>query len=420
MNCVDLFVYNEVLFIQESKTDKMIQYKTNGWRSKMDVFGLRTPGSIYGGAGCLKKINEVIEKESAHKILVFTDKGIERSGLSKMLTDILDVLSIDYRVIDSLMAEPSYKDVERALESIGAEDFDLIIAIGGGSVMDAAKLGSVLINASYKITDLLLDPQVARKSIKSVMIPTTCGTGSEATPNAIVLVPEKDVKIGIVNAEMIPDYVFLDPEMIKNLPSHILAGTAVDALAHAVECYTSKKATAFSDLYALASAKMIFQNIREAYVDPTNLVAKSNLLIAAYYGGVAITGSGTTAVHALSYPLGGKYHIPHGVSNAILLPHVMEFNKPSCSGRLAEICDAINPGFEAKSKDEKAEHIIEELLDVVKVTQIPTNLKEFGVEMDQLENLVGSASQVTRLLVNNPREMKKDDIRNIYLKIMKE
>ena len=146
------------------------------------------------------------------------------------------------------------------------------------------------------------------------MIPTTCGTGSEATCNAIVAVPEEQSKKGIVNDSMIPDYVVLDSNMIRKLPKSIVAATGVDALAHVVECFTSKKATPFSDTYAVAGAKLIFHNIREAYNNPDNMEAKSNMMTGAFYGGVAITGSGTTAVHALSYPLGGKYHIAHGVS----------------------------------------------------------------------------------------------------------
>ncbi len=169
---------------------------------------------------------------------------------------------------------------------------------------------------------------LAKKQIKTVMIPTTCGTGSEATCNAIVAVPEEQSKKGIVNDSIIPDYVVLDSNMIRKLPKSIVAATGVDALAHVVECFTSKKATPFSDTYAAAGAKLIFHNIREAYNNPDNMEAKSNMMTGAFYGGVAITGSGTTAVHALSYPLGGKYHIAHGVSNAILFCKAIGIENP--------------------------------------------------------------------------------------------
>ena len=285
--------------------------------------------------------------------------------------------------------------------------------------MDAAKLCCVLKDADYTIKDLLNDPTLAKKQIKTVMIPTTCGTGSEATCNAIVAVPEEQSKKGIVNDSMIPDYVVLDSNMIRKLPKSIVAATGVDALAHVVECFTSKKATPFSDTYAAAGAKLIFHNIREAYNNPDNMEAKSNMMTGAFYGGVAITGSGTTAVHALSYPLGGKYHIAHGVSNAILFAHVMEFNKDACSKRLAILCDAVYPEHAGKSEDEKAQYMINQIADIVKVTNIPTDLKEFGVKPEDLDFLVDAGSKQQRLLVNNMKELSLDDIRNIYLKVLK-
>ena len=251
------------------------------------------------------------------------------------------------------------------------------------------------------------------------MIPTTCGTGSEATCNAIVAIPKEQSKQGIVNDAMIPDYVILDSQMIRRLPKSILAATGVDALAHAVECYTSRKATPFSDTYAMASAKLIFQNIREAYHNPNNMEAKSNMLLGAFYGGAAITASGTTAVHALSYPLGGKYHIPHGVSNAVLFAHVMEFNKDACKRQLAQICDNIHPVMAMEDEEKKAQYVIDEIADIVRETEIPLNLDRFGVTLDDLDFLVEAGSRQTRLLVNNQKELSLKDIRDIYQKVLK-
>ena len=298
-------------------------------------YQIKIPSCVCGGEGCVENIKDIIKKENAKKLIVFTDKGIRGAGLLDILTNTLDEIKAEYQIFDDLTAEPAYQDVERVIKEAEGCSGDLIVAIGGGSVMDAAKLCSVLKGASYTVRDLLKDPSLAKKQVKTVMIPTTCGTGSEATCNAIVAIPEEESKKGIVNDSMIPDYVLLDSQMIRKLPKAIVAATGVDALAHAVECYTSKKATPFSDTYAAASAKLIFKNIKEAYDNPENMEAKNNMLLGAFYGGVAITGSGTTAVHALSYPLGGKYHIAHGVSNAILFAHVMEYNKSACSERLA-------------------------------------------------------------------------------------
>ena len=333
---------------------------------------LTIPGVVYAGPGSVEKINEVLQREKAQSVLLFTDKAVRGAGLTKRVEEICSAVKLT--VIDDLASEPSYQDVERVIDEVSVANIDLVIGVGGGSVMDAAKLASIVIGADYGVRDLLKDPTIAKKYIKSLMIPTTCGTGSEATCNSIVAIPEEQSKQGIVNNCMIPDYVILDAEMIRHLPPKVLAATGVDALAHVVECFTSNKATILSDTYAIEGAKKIFHNIREAYADGDNMDAKTEMLIGAFYGGVAITGSGTTAVHALSYPLGGKYHIAHGVSNAILIAHVMEFNKDACTERLAALCDAVYPEKYAETADSKADYIISEIKDVVAKVHIPTKL----------------------------------------------
>ncbi len=382
-------------------------------------YQIKIPSCIYGGENCIQNVQQILKTEQVKNVLVFTDKGICATGLLDILTNILDSMPITYAVMDDLVAEPSYQDVERVIQEAEQFQGDFIIALGGGSVMDAAKLCSVLKGAAYTVKDLLQNPDIATKQIKSLMIPTTCGTGSEATCNAIVAIPQEQSKKGIVNQNMIPDYVILDAQMIRNLPKSIVAATGVDALAHAVECFTSKKATPFSDTYALASAKLIFHNIKQAYKNPEDMNAKNNMLLGAFYGGVAITGSGTTAVHALSYPLGGRYHIAHGVSNAILFAHIMKLNQDACAERLAEMSDVVFPENANQSIQKKAENIIEEIAEIVRVTEIPTDLSTFGVKMEDLDFLVDAGSKQQRLLVNNKKELSLDDIRNIYLKVLK-
>ncbi|MCI1823929.1 MAG: iron-containing alcohol dehydrogenase [Megasphaera sp.] len=376
---------------------------------------LTIPAITYAGQGSIEKITEIIECEQVRSILIFTDKGVRESGLTKRIEELCSKNS--YTVIDDLASEPSYQDVERVIEETKGASIDFIIGVGGGSVMDVSKLASIVIGAEYSVRDLLQDPSIAKKYIKTVMIPTTCGTGSEATCNAIVAIPEKQSKQGIVNNCMIPDYVILDADMINQLPPKIIAATGVDALAHVVECFTSKKATILSDTYAKEGACKIFHNIREAYADAANMEAKMEMLMGAFYGGIAITGSGTTAVHALSYPLGGKYHIAHGVSNAILFAHVMEFNKDACANRLAMLCDAVYPEKYNESVNVKADYIIEEIKDIVDKVNIPTNLEELGVKAEDLDFLVEAGSQQQRLLVNNCKELSLDDIRYIYKKL---
>ena len=383
-------------------------------------YQVKQPSCVYAGEDGISRVADIVMKEAVKKIIIFTDASILAAGLVDLLTEKIRALpDIRYDIYSDLKTEPSYQDVMRMTGEADGTDVGLVIGIGGGSVMDAAKLYSVLKGAPYGIQDLLKNPGQARKNLKTLMIPTTCGTGSEATCNAIVAVPEEQSKKGIVSDAMIPDYVILDSGMVAGLPKAIVAATGVDALAHVVECYTSKKATPLSDTYAMAGAKLIFGNIRQAYLHPEDRGAREKMLLGAYYGGVAITASGTTAVHALSYPLGGKYHIAHGVSNAILFAHVMDFNKDVCEERLAALCDGVFPVHYAKSASEKAQIMIDEIADIVRVTNIPTDLNQYGVQMSDLEFLVEAGSRQTRLLVNNMKEVNRSDIRNLYLKVLK-
>lgn len=379
-------------------------------------FNLTMPKEVYSGVDALAQIKEIMA--DVKKVVVFTDKGIQAAGLIEKPLEILKKAGVTFAVIDELPAEPTCDQAQEVIDKFKIENADFIMAVGGGSVMDIAKLASVAASDNYGIRDLLDGPGMAVKSVKTLMIPTTAGTGSEATPNSIVTVPEKTLKIGIVNKEMIADYVILDPDMIKRLPLKIAAATGIDALAHAIECYTSRKSSPFSDMFAMEALALILTNIERACLDSEAMEAKNAMLLGASYAGVAIAASGTTAVHALSYPLGGKYHIPHGVSNAMMLVPVMKFNESMCQGRFATIYDRINNGQLSVSKEEKSKWIIQRLDEIVTKLEIPTSLKEYGIGMKDLEELVSAGMEVKRLLVNNMREVTAEDARKLYLEIM--
>ena len=382
-------------------------------------YTLRMPGAVFGGENSLDNLTNLV-KDTA-KVAVFTDKGIEATGLADLVTAKIGQAGKEYVVFDELPAEPSYQQAQAAIDAFKASGADFIVAVGGGSVMDIAKLASLLKTDEYGVKELLDTPLRAHKCVPTLMIPTTAGTGAEVTPNAIVGVPEKELKIGIVNENMIADYVILDARMIKNLPRKIAAATGVDALAHCIECFTSNKANPFSDLYALEGLDLILNNIEKACDDPEAMAEKNRMQIAAYYGGLAITASGTTAVHALSYPLGGKYHIAHGVSNAILLAPVMRFNSehPAVRERLAAAYDrCCHEEKTCTTVEEKTAWMIARLEHIVKHLDIPTSLKEFGVPAEDLEGLVNAGMQVQRLLVNNMRPVTADDARKLYQEIM--
>ena len=384
-------------------------------------YNLKMPHAVFSGEDALEKISEIFAANNVKRLAVFSDKGIEGAGLLDLPMAKVKETGVEYTILDDLPAEPSYMEAQKLVDQCKEYGADFIMAVGGGSVQDTAKLASILMTDEYGVKELLDEPGRAKKCIKTLMIPTTAGTGSEATPNAIVAVPEKQLKVGIVNTNMIADYVILDAVMIKKLPRKIAAATGVDALAHAIECWTSNKANPFSDIFAMQALDMILNNIERACDDPEAMDAKNKMQIASFYAGVAITASGTTAVHALSYPLGGKYHIAHGVSNAILLTPVMRFNaqSPAFRERLAIVYDrCCHEAVKVQTGDEKAQWVIARMEAIVKHLEIPTSLKEFNVPAEDLEGLVEAGMSVQRLLVNNMITLTPDDARKLYQEIL--
>lgn len=383
----------------------------------LKTYNMIMPRVVYSGENALDNLKTVVK--NVKKAAIFTDKGILSTGLVELPASRLEEMGVPYEIISDLPPEPTYLQVQKLVDEFRGSGCDFILAVGGGSAMDAAKLASLLATDAYTVKDLLDDPSLGVKTVPTCLIPTTAGTGSEATPNAIVAVPEKQLKVGIVNPGMVPDSVILDARMIRNLPRKIAAATGVDAMAHAIECFTSNKANPFSDTFALEAFDLIMNNIERACDDSTALEAKNRMQIAAFYAGVAITCSGTTAVHALSYPLGGKYHIAHGVSNAMLLLPVMRFNEPVIRDKLALAYDRVVHGEKTcTTAEEKSAWIVERMGQIVEHLNIPTSLTEFNVPREDLDSLVEAGMQVTRLLVNNMRQVTAEDARNIYLQIL--
>lgn len=374
-------------------------------------YQMKTPSRVYAGIGVLDEVTRILEQEKPAKVALLTDKGIVETGLHSIVLDRILAAGISVVLIDDIPSEPEYHAVEDVVAKFNACNADFIIALGGGSVMDVAKLASVLVDGSYSVVDLLKTPSLAVKSISTLMIPTTCGTGSEATCNAIVLVPEDEMKVGIVSDAMIADYVVLDPETIRNLPRRIAASTALDALCHAIECYTGNKANPFSDTFSLKALELMFSSMEKAVMSD-DMNAKEDMLLASFLAGAAITSSGTTAIHALSYPLGGRFHIPHGIGNAMLLAPVIRFNAPSCMERLAAIGARFFPE-DGSGVEGRVSRLVGWLEHVVESFDIPS-LSDFGVSEDDLRSLAEDGLAVHRLMDNNPRQMNIDEAVSIY------
>ena len=383
------------------------------------AYSIVHPNRVIAGAGSAQRLPELAAEFGAKRALIVSDKGVARAGLVDAPRAALTAAGIAVTVIDDVPPEPEAKDAQATIEAAcAAGGVDLVIGIGGGSAMDVAKLVAVMLAHPVTLSQLLAKTAIPGRGLPSIMVPTTAGTGSEATPNAIVLVPEDELKVGIVSPRLVPDAVILDPLLTLTLPAQVTASTGMDALTHAIECYCSKKGNSFSDLYGLEAIRLIARSLRRAYTDGHDVAARADMLLGAYYGGVCIATSSTTAVHALAYPLGSKYRIAHGLSNAMLLPFVMEFNLEGSEARFAAMAQAMGLPVAGLAPRTAGTRMIDALYGLNADLGITSSLRAQGIGDDDLEGLVDSASKVTRLLDNNPRPMTREDMRAIYRRLM--
>lgn len=352
-------------------------------------------------------------------LLLMTDNNVIKLDKVQSLLSSLESGGYKYTLISDLPAEPTNHDVEQLIATL-PQGVDVVLGIGGGSVLDISKLISVLYVGSSPSEDRfnqLLEGFKPESRIPLILVPTTAGTGAEATPNSIIALPEKATKVGIISPVMLPDYVVLAPELTTSMPSHITASTGIDALCHLIECYTASVANPVGDNYAMIGMQKFFSNIEKVIETPTDLTVRLNLLWASYYGGASISHSGTHLVHALSYPLGGKYKIPHGLANSLLLVPVMKHVYHHCEEKLANVYRLLPSANLELSEADMAAALVEYLEHLVAKLGLPTTLNEIGIGREQLPELAAGAMQVTRLLNHSPVKVTEEDVLELYQSI---
>lgn len=376
------------------------------------------PHLVSFGPGKSRELDPFVKDKN---ILFLCDPGVKKAGLTAPIEEALEKAAKTVTSFSDIPPEPTegqVADIVALLDRQCKAAPDIIVAAGGGSAMDMAKFVSVMIGGQTTIEALLGGKIPQSRKTGLLMIPTTAGTGSEATPNSIVLRPALNLKVGVVCPAFMPDQVILDPELLTGLPPAITAATGLDAICHALECYVANKANPISDMFALEALSLLFKNLPIAWKNGKDLEARGKTLLGAFYGGVCIASSGTNAVHALSYPLGGRYRIPHGVSNGILLAPAFACNKDACIEKLAKVAKlaahANGESLHGKTDLEKADYLVEHLFRLTRELKIPATLEELGVPASDMDILVDSAFEVKRLLNNNPKPLSKDDIRGIY------
>lgn len=385
------------------------------------VYHFQTVKHIVHGPGSLDQLPErlALLDRPVRRIALITQPVMEANGVIARVIEALRQRDVETLIVRDVQPEPTIENVEtvfaRQIEPFAP---DAVLSIGGGSVLDAAKLFAVRLTNRQSVREWLGIDLIAAPGVPLILVPTTAGTGSEVTPNAIVTLPDEALKVGIVSRHLLPQLVILDATLTLDLPKPITAATGMDAFIHALESYISTKANPISDMFAMESMRLIGANLVEAYDNGHSLAAREAMLLGSMYGGLALTAAGTAAVHALAYPLGGMFNVTHGVANSMLLPHVMAFNLDAIVGRLANVAHALGIAQHDDADRVAAEAFLERLRQWTDALAIPQDLRQFGVTESDLDALSAAALKVKRLLGNNPKVLTHDDIKSIYARLL--
>lgn len=380
----------------------------------MQDFSFSTVKTIINELGCCHRQLGVVAKSLAiTRVLIVTDAGIVKSGMIEPALASLTAAGVASVVYTDVVADPPEAVVERAIAFAREQQIDGVIGLGGGSSMDVAKVIALLTKSKQSLQDVYGVGNAKGTRLPLIQIPTTAGTGSEVTPISIITTGET-TKQGIVSPLLIADVALLDAELTVGLPPHVTAATGIDAMVHAIEAYTSKlKKNPYSDLLACEALRLLSKHIVTAVEDGHNLVARSAMLYGAMLAGQAFANAPVAAVHALAYPLGGHYHISHGLSNSLVLPHVLRFNLPEATQAYAELAHVINPYARAKPIT-LAEYFIDAMQTLIHAVKLPSTLREVDVPEHDLPMLAKDAILQQRLLMNNPRLVTEADVLAMY------
>ena len=377
----------------------------------MSLLNIHFPGKLVFGNGCLHRLPDEIVVLTTSRVFIVTITPL-LPALQGLIHS-LEKKGIHVVAYTGIVREPSFHDFHRIMAEATPFDPDVVIGVGGGSVLDIAKLVAAQLGNEQTLADYVGIGLLKKRARKLICVPATSGTGSEVSPNAILVDDADGQKKGIISPFLLPDVVYVDPLLTMSVPPDITAATGLDALTHCLEAYTNKFAQPFIDLYAFEGMRLIAANLVKAVRHGADEEARSQVAMGSLLGGFCLGPVNTAAVHALSYPLGSSFHLPHGLSNALLLPYVMEFNLPAAPDRYAGVARALGCTHE---KDEivTARQGGVKIRSLIRECGLPATVQEVGVPYDAIETMAADAMKITRLLKNNPRPVTLQDAINIY------
>ena len=381
----------------------------------MNPFTFNTSKSIQFGPGLLARLGELVRGQMISRIMLVTDPGMLKTGIVERALTALKDAGVEVILFSDVAADPPEAVVLNAADTARGAEVEGVVGLGGGSSLDVAKLVALLAMGQETLKDIYGVGKARGPRLPLILVPTTSGTGSEVTPISIVTTGTNE-KMGVVSPVLLPDVALLDPELTYGLPPHITAATGIDAMVHAIEAYASASPNnnPVSRILATQALTLMGRSILKAVHEGSDSAARADMLLGSMLAGQAFANSPVAAVHALAYPLGGHFHIPHGLSNALVLPHVLRFNAVTAPGPYAELAPFVFPDLAALEGQARAAAFCDRLQALSLACGLQPNLRAMNIAEDILPRLASDAMNQTRLLVNNPRPVTEADALAIY------
>ncbi len=376
-------------------------------------FNFHTTKSIYLQRGSSANLAKFVKERGGDRVFIVTDPGVLSAGLLEKAISGFQSEQISMQIFSDVEPDPPISVIDNAVNNSKEFRANFIVGFGGGSSMDVAKLVALLVLEKESLSDIYGVDMVKGPRLPLILVPTTAGTGSEVTKSSVVTVSESEKK-GVLSPYLLPDLALLDAELTLGLPPHVTAATGIDAMVHAIEAFTTKyQKNPMSDCLAREALRLLSSNLHRAVNSGNDINARENMLLGACLAGMAFTNAPVAGVHALAYPIGARFHVPHGLSNSLVLESVLRFNLEVAHPMYAELGQIIKPGLSGSTIDQ-ASYLIDYVGSLAGELGLPKRLKEVGIKAEDINQLAEDAMLQTRLLVNSPKEITLNDAVTIY------
>ena len=382
--------------------------------NQLKTFNLAAPEILFG-IGSIAELGKRVKSLGAEKVMIVTDEGVAGAGILDRVRGIVEKSEIACDVFSKVQKEPSIENVEIAFQEASKGDYQALIGLGGGSSIDVAKMVSILLKHGGDVRNYMGIDRIPGRGVPTIMIPTTAGTGSEVSKFAILDNSQAKTKLGAVSLHLMATLALIDPELTVTMPPSVTASTGADAFIHAVEGYVAVKSTPLSDMMALEAVRIIYENLPVAFADGENMTARYYMSYGSMLGGIVLNLAGGSSSHALGYPIGSKYHVPHGVGCMLTFLVIMEYFAMASVHKFARMAQAMGVRTEGMSLRQAAEQAVEEMRKLTDYIEIPHKLSAINMDRTLIESFAKSVvANQQRLLTNGPRKLTEKDIRTIY------